>query len=211
MNAYLAMASSKRPLSRKVKASTPKQTKQPSLLNEVDKLLYLYLGLIKDKSMTVALKWRCWFSSSLTSFTCIKKETSVHLKGFSCSSRFKSKRRQVGQVLWEVMWKIISTLRCSLYPITEKEVSRYWRGSKTTSLWKTTPIKIRFSRFSTSSRWSSRDIFITTYSWGRGKRFVIHGAFWWHKEALATPLKSFKIWHWKLRKTTQIKVDWGRK
>ena len=56
MNAYLAMASSKKPLSNKVKISTPKQIKQPSLLNEVDKA---FVGLNqshkKIRSMTVAL------------------------------------------------------------------------------------------------------------------------------------------------------------
>ena len=56
MNAYLAMASSKKPLSHKVKASTPKQTKQPSLLNEVDKaFVALNQSHKKIKSMTVAL------------------------------------------------------------------------------------------------------------------------------------------------------------
>ena len=56
MNAYLAMASSKKPLSNKVKASTPKQTKQPSLLNEVDKaFLSLSEAHKKIKSITVAL------------------------------------------------------------------------------------------------------------------------------------------------------------
>jgi tRNA(Ile)-lysidine synthase len=50
------MASSKKPLSYKVKASPPKQTKEHSLLNEVDKA---FLSLSQDhkkiKSMTVAL------------------------------------------------------------------------------------------------------------------------------------------------------------
>jgi tRNA(Ile)-lysidine synthase len=56
MNAYLAMASSKKPLSHKVKASTPKKTKQPSLLNEVDKaFVALNQSHKKIKSMTVAL------------------------------------------------------------------------------------------------------------------------------------------------------------
>ncbi len=56
MNAYLAMASSKKPLSNKVKASTPKQTKQPSLLNEVDKaFVVLNQSHKKIKSMTIAL------------------------------------------------------------------------------------------------------------------------------------------------------------
>jgi len=56
MSAYLAMASSKKPLSHKVKASTPKQTKQPSLLNEVDKaFVSLNQSHKKIKSMTVAL------------------------------------------------------------------------------------------------------------------------------------------------------------
>ena len=55
-NVYLAMASSKKPLSRKVKASTSKQTKQPSLLNEVDKVFVsLNQSHKKIKSMTVAL------------------------------------------------------------------------------------------------------------------------------------------------------------
>ena len=50
------MASSKKPLSRKVKASTSKQTKQPSLLNEVDKVFVsLNQSHKKIKSMTVAL------------------------------------------------------------------------------------------------------------------------------------------------------------
>mgnify|MGYP003341777912 FL=1 len=55
-NAYLAMASSKKPLSKQVKANSSKQTKQLSLLNEVDKA---FVALIqshkKIKSMTVAL------------------------------------------------------------------------------------------------------------------------------------------------------------
>ena len=55
-NVYLVMASTKKPLSRKVKASTLKKTKQSSLLNVVDKA---FLGLTqshkKIKSMTVAL------------------------------------------------------------------------------------------------------------------------------------------------------------
>ena len=56
MNVYLAMASSKKPLSRKVKASTSKQTKQSSLLNEVDKaFVSLNQSRKKIKSMTVAL------------------------------------------------------------------------------------------------------------------------------------------------------------
>ena len=56
MNVYLAMASSKKPLSRKVKASTSKQTKQSSLLNEVDKAFVdLTKSHKKIKSMTVAL------------------------------------------------------------------------------------------------------------------------------------------------------------
>ena len=55
-NVYLAMASSKKPLSRKVKASTSKQTKQSSLLNEVDKtFVSLNQSHKKIKSMTVAL------------------------------------------------------------------------------------------------------------------------------------------------------------
>ena len=50
------MASSKKPLSRKVKASTSKQTKQSSLLNEVDKaFVSLNQSHKKIKSMTVAL------------------------------------------------------------------------------------------------------------------------------------------------------------
>ena len=50
------MASTKKPLSRKVKASTSKKTKQPSLLNEVDKaLIALNQSHKKIKSMTVAL------------------------------------------------------------------------------------------------------------------------------------------------------------
>ena len=50
------MASSKKPLSNKVKASTPKQTKQPLLLNEVDKaFVSLSESHKKAKSMTVAL------------------------------------------------------------------------------------------------------------------------------------------------------------
>ena len=50
------MASSKKPLSRKVKASTSKQTKQSSLLNEVDKaFVSLNQSYKKIKSMTVAL------------------------------------------------------------------------------------------------------------------------------------------------------------
>ena len=50
------MASSKKPLSRKVKASTSKQTKQLSLLNEVDKVFVsLNQSHKKIKSMTVAL------------------------------------------------------------------------------------------------------------------------------------------------------------
>ena len=50
------MASSKKPLSNKVKASTPKKTKQPSLLNEVDKaFVSLTQSHKKIKSMTVAL------------------------------------------------------------------------------------------------------------------------------------------------------------
>jgi len=56
MSAYLAMASSKKPLSHKVKASIPKQTKQPSLLIEVDKtFVSLNQSHKKIKSMTVAL------------------------------------------------------------------------------------------------------------------------------------------------------------
>ncbi len=56
MNAYLAMASSKKPLSNKVKVSHHKQTKQPSLLNEVDKAFVALNQLHKKiKSMTVAL------------------------------------------------------------------------------------------------------------------------------------------------------------
>ena len=55
-NVYLAMASTKKPLSNKVKASTLKKTKQSSLLNVVDKA---FVGLTqshkKIKSMTVAL------------------------------------------------------------------------------------------------------------------------------------------------------------
>ena len=55
-NVYLAMASSKKPLSRKVKASTSKQTKQPSLLIEVDKVFVsLNQSHKKIKSLTVAL------------------------------------------------------------------------------------------------------------------------------------------------------------
>jgi tRNA(Ile)-lysidine synthase len=50
------MASLKKPLSRKVKASTSKKTKQPSLLNEVDKaFVSLNQSYKKIKSMTVAL------------------------------------------------------------------------------------------------------------------------------------------------------------
>jgi len=50
------MASLKKPLSRKVKASTPKKTKQPSLVNEVDKaFVSLNQSHKKIKSMTVAL------------------------------------------------------------------------------------------------------------------------------------------------------------
>ena len=50
------MASSKKPLSNKVKASTSKQTKQPLLLNEVDKaFVTLAESHKKIKSMTVAL------------------------------------------------------------------------------------------------------------------------------------------------------------
>ena len=50
------MASSKKPLSRKVKASTSNKTKQPSLLNEVDKaLIALNQSHKKTKSITVAL------------------------------------------------------------------------------------------------------------------------------------------------------------
>ena len=50
------MASSKKPLSNKVKASTPKQTKQPLLLNEIDKaFVSLSESHKKAKSMTVAL------------------------------------------------------------------------------------------------------------------------------------------------------------
>ena len=50
------MASSKKPLSRKVKASTSKQTKQSSLLNEVDKaFVSLNQSHKKTKSITVAL------------------------------------------------------------------------------------------------------------------------------------------------------------
>ena len=56
MNAYLAMASSKKPLSHKVKVPHPKQTKQPSLFNEVDKaFIHLTQTYKKIKSMTVAL------------------------------------------------------------------------------------------------------------------------------------------------------------
>jgi len=56
MNAYLAMASSKKPLSNKVKVTHPKQTKQPSLLIEVDKaFVALNQSHKKIKSMTVAL------------------------------------------------------------------------------------------------------------------------------------------------------------
>jgi tRNA(Ile)-lysidine synthase len=50
------MASTKKPLSNKVKASTSKQTKQSSLLNEVDKaFVSLNQSYKKIKSMTVAL------------------------------------------------------------------------------------------------------------------------------------------------------------
>jgi len=50
------MASTKKPLSNKVKASTSKQTKQSSLLNEVDKaFVLLNQSHKKIKSMTVAL------------------------------------------------------------------------------------------------------------------------------------------------------------
>ena len=50
------MASSKKPLSNKVKASTSKQTKQSSLLNEVDKVFVsLNQSHKRIKSMTVAL------------------------------------------------------------------------------------------------------------------------------------------------------------
>ena len=50
------MASSKKPLSNKVKASTSKKTKQSSLLNEVDKtFVSLNQSYKKIKSMTVAL------------------------------------------------------------------------------------------------------------------------------------------------------------
>ena len=50
------MASSKKPLSHKVKASTSKQTKQVSLLNRVEKaFLDLNQSHKKIKSMTVAL------------------------------------------------------------------------------------------------------------------------------------------------------------
>jgi tRNA(Ile)-lysidine synthase len=50
------MASSKKPLSHKVKAPHPKQTKQPSLLNEVDQaFIRLTQAHKKIKSMTVAL------------------------------------------------------------------------------------------------------------------------------------------------------------
>jgi tRNA(Ile)-lysidine synthase len=50
------MVSTKKPLSRKVKASTSKQTKQSSLLNEVDKaFVSLNQSYKKIKSMTVAL------------------------------------------------------------------------------------------------------------------------------------------------------------
>jgi len=56
MNAYLAMASSKKPLSNKVKAPHLKQTKQSSLLNEVDKaFVALNQSHKKIKSITVAL------------------------------------------------------------------------------------------------------------------------------------------------------------
>jgi len=56
MNVYLAMASSKKPLSNKVSATTPKKTKSPSLLDLVDKALVSLLESSKKiKSMTVAL------------------------------------------------------------------------------------------------------------------------------------------------------------
>ena len=56
MSAYLAMASLKKPLSKKIKASTPKQTKQPSLLNEVTKaFVSLSQTHKKISSITVAL------------------------------------------------------------------------------------------------------------------------------------------------------------
>ena len=55
-NVYLAMASSKKPLSNKVKASTSKKTKQLLLLNEVDKaFVSLNQSYKKIKSVTVAL------------------------------------------------------------------------------------------------------------------------------------------------------------
>ena len=56
MNVYLAMASSKTPLSKQVKVNSSKQTKQLSLLNEVDKaFVSLSESYKKIKSMTVAL------------------------------------------------------------------------------------------------------------------------------------------------------------
>ncbi len=56
MSAYLAMASLKKPLSNKVKASHLKQTKQPSLLNEVTKaFVSLSQTHKKISSITVAL------------------------------------------------------------------------------------------------------------------------------------------------------------
>ena len=55
-NAYLAMASSKKPLSKQVKANSSKQTKQLSLLNEVDTgFVSLSDSHKKIQSITVAL------------------------------------------------------------------------------------------------------------------------------------------------------------
>jgi len=56
MNVYLAMASSKKPLSNKVSASTSKKTKSPSLPDLVDKaFVSLPASSKKIKSMTIAL------------------------------------------------------------------------------------------------------------------------------------------------------------
>ena len=55
-NVYLAMASSKKPPSNKISASTSKKTKSPSLLDLVDKAFVSILESHKKiKSMTLAL------------------------------------------------------------------------------------------------------------------------------------------------------------